>query len=349
MKNKIYLIILIMIIGVVGKCYGQLEIRIDNIRDSWVLGEDYLIKIHMKNTSDKVMKVIYSLESLDPTIRMDIEPKEGIKKERGLIIDRRPIKCPVASESVIGRYKPGWEHKEIIAISYFHILEKAGRYRIKLIYESKDYKRYSEIYEKIGNETIVTPISEVILGPVESNEIILEIKEPEGIDKQAYEEFKGYPRAYEKELLEKYPTSIYAGWVLLNYKGGAIVGGVFVRNDSAKKAILAAINLNSDEFKKWWHIDYPIQPYNVKETKDLMEKTELFVNAHSDFRFSGYLLAKAGFNALALSMYERACELFRRSLNLGWDLPQCDKKCMKPHIDGVEYALEILRENKICK
>lgn len=313
MKNKIYLIILIMIIGVVGKCYGQLEIRIDNVKDSWVLGEDYLIKIHMKNTSDKVMKVIYSLKSLD-SIRMDIEPKEGIKKERGLIIDRRSIKCPVASAKVIGRYEPGWEHKKIIAISYFHILEKAGRYRIKLIYESKDYKRYSEIYEKIGKETIVTPISEVILGPVESNEIILEIKEPEGIDKQAYEEFKGYPRAYGKELLEKYPTSTYAGWEL-KQRGPYpfLAGGKNLIDDlllpyNKRKGYQGSVDENDNS--KWIT---PEEKARIYETY-----AEQFLSFHADEDISLIIRMRLAMAKAVLHKWQEAYEAAEKSLSKEW-------------------------------
>jgi hypothetical protein len=39
----------------------------------------------------------------------------------------------------------------------------------------------------------------------------------------------------------------------------------------------------------------------MQKMKMLMSNLELFANAHPDFMFSGYLLARSGFNALVLS------------------------------------------------
>jgi hypothetical protein len=47
---------------------------------------------------------------------------------------------------------------------------------------------------------------------------IFEIKQPEGIDKEAYDYFGGCPLCNKDELLQKYPTSTYAGWALLGGK-----------------------------------------------------------------------------------------------------------------------------------
>ena len=58
--------------------------------------------------------------------------------------------------------------------------------------------------------------NEIWKGHVNSEWKAISIMEPSGLDKQAYEELSKAPLAHPKELLNKYPTSTYAGWVLLS-------------------------------------------------------------------------------------------------------------------------------------
>jgi len=80
-----------------------------------------------------------------------------------------------------------------------------------------------------------------------------------------------------------------------------------------------------------------------------MSNLELFANAHPDFMFSGYLLARSGFNALVLSEYKRACFMLDKSLKMPWGLAEFDKQRLKVHRDGTEWALGFLKENGLCK
>jgi hypothetical protein len=52
-------------------------------------------------------------------------------------------------------------------------------------------------------------------GEVRSEEVRIKILKPEGVDLQAYSYFKRCPRCDDKKLLERFPTSTYAGYALL--------------------------------------------------------------------------------------------------------------------------------------
>jgi len=223
----------------------------------------------------------------------------------------------------------GWEKILYYDLATECDLKKIGQYEL-------EYRIITSVYSEV---------------PALPSKIIIELQDPIGIDKQAYEELDKDPLGHPNELLEKYPTSTYAGWALINWKPE--LPGVFVVNESANYSIMAAINKNANEINKWWKLKIPLsegekEVDRTKMMRNLAEIIESFVNAHQDSQFSGYLTARAGFNLLGLAEFQKACYMLNKSLALGWDLPKCNKECMKHHIEGTKNALGILIKNKLC-
>ncbi len=133
---------------------------------------------------------------------------------------------------------------------------------------------------------------------LKSNNLKINIKKPMGEDLEAYkyaEEYmkKAYPKGYKKielcevatsdKILTHFPTSTYAGWVLLNLPHGG-----------------------------WGTKDNKY----VNEKKRYQELVEMFIEAHPEFPYAGYLAANAGYIALENNNYRSACKLFKNAIEL---------------------------------
>ena len=195
------------------------------------------------------------------------------------------------------------------------------------------------------------PENKAWVGTIKSNEIHIHVLAPTGVDLEAFKAFKGQPFAKKEDLLEKYPTSTYAGWVLKDWPE---VPGVFVKNESATKTIFAAIKRSEEDLHRYWRLDVPLpEDQKVRDRKVVMrqfvESCEAFVNAHSDISFSGWILARAGFNALGLGDFRTACVDLKRALELDWKLPGASKNAEPSYKEGTTYALELLQKHGHCK
>jgi len=298
------------------------KIFINEIDRNYIAGAPIIVKVKIKNISGAIQE--------EP-------PKEGVWLLKGKYCPSYEIDSevvPLLKEDKMNevhiKVNANWEKEIYYDLSRICLLNKAGLYEL-------EYKLISSVYKY-----------EI----AEAAKINIEISYPKGIDEEAYEEFKGFPLAYPEKILEKYPTSIYAGWALFTYQPD--LPGPVVKNESAKKALLAIINGNSLEIKKWWKIDIKNisnerEQKIAQNMKMLMSNLELFANAHPDFMFSGYLLARSGFNALVLSEYKRACFMLDKSLKMPWGLAEFDKQRLKVHRDGTEWALGFLKENGLFK
>ena len=76
--------------------------------------------------------------------------------------------------------------------------KKAGSYKI---YAEYDPFAYQMVSEEERRESIIL-----------SERVSLSVKSPTGIDLEAYNYFKGEPLSKPQELLQKFPTSTYAGY-----------------------------------------------------------------------------------------------------------------------------------------
>ncbi len=86
-----------------------------------------------------------------------------------------------------------------------------------------------------------------------------------------------------EELLTHFPTSTYAGWVLLKLPHAG-----------------------------WGTRD---KKYD-EEKKRYQELVEMFLEVHPDFPYAAYLAADAGYIALEYNNYKSACQLFKKAMEL---------------------------------
>ncbi len=135
-------------------------------------------------------------------------------------------------------------------------------------------------------------------GVIRSSEYTFQIKEPEGVDREIFDLWQRqnpesppclFPRNMEKELLDPkyilthFPTSTYAGWVLLKLPHAG-----------------------------WGTRD---KKYD-EEKKRYQELVEMFLEVHPDFPYAAYLAADAGYIALEYNNYKSACQLFKKAMEL---------------------------------
>jgi hypothetical protein len=153
-------------------------------------------------------------------------------------------------------------------------------------------------------------------------------------------------------LLNNYPTSTLTGWALLDYMPQG--AGVFVKNATADKAIMAAITRDPEGLDQYWRLNSPLrQGENFIDRPTVMKKVmqagEAFARSHPDFLFSGYVLAKAGFNALGIADYQSACRIFKDALELQWHAARGPDNALMPNKEGTENALVLLKKQGYCK
>lgn len=238
------------------------------------------------------------------------------------------------------RYPSDWVKKHDIDLADYCDLKSPGQY-------SLEYR-----YAKTDGSLLADPVT-----------VNFSIEAPMGEDKTAYDSYQACLKLAERkkgdswqqckrQLLSDHPTSIYSGWALKDSHFEAM--GTFGKNESATRAIMAVIKRNEEDLQKYWQFDSLAA--NDQKTRDrktamknLVEASESFVASHPDFSFSGWILARAGFNALGLSDFGSACVDLKRSLELAWELPGASKNAEPSGKEGVTYALELLKKHGYCK
>jgi len=80
-----------------------------------------------------------------------------------------------------------------------------------------------------------------------------------------------------------------------------------------------------------------------------IEKIEMFLKAHEDYPVGGYLMAKAGFNALGSGEFQKTCTMLEKSLKLRWGFTKQNEKQLERNKVGTESALHLLQEKGVCK
>ncbi|MCX7831130.1 MAG: hypothetical protein N2445_08785, partial [Acidobacteria bacterium] len=158
-----------------------------------------VINVQIKNISDK--KITFSQRTKEISLE--------IRDEGGKIVEQpleRRIMETSSLESKRIELEPNWKKDVDFTVTY---IDKVGKYKIKSVLNKK-----GPFYYRNEENRLVQ--FEAWEGKIESNECIVEVKSPEGIDRDAYNYFKGNPLSPDNtaELLQKYPTSTYAGYVL---------------------------------------------------------------------------------------------------------------------------------------
>ncbi len=298
MKIKIYLVLFILMFSL--DILAQLKIDISNVKDEWILGEPIKIRIYLKNESNDILKTYGPLiRFTSSSYKMHISPMEGVQKM--MIIEKFSEK----SINYIWEYKPFWEYRTETGL-FDYIINKPGLYNLKVIY---DARAEASAYLNKG----------VYLGPSESNEIQLKVKDPQGIDKEAYEYFKTYPLANPKELLEKYPASIYAGWILTNYLPTLSLSinpelllseALDIKPNRCLQHCPCNLEINNEGKKVIAYSDEIAMRYANVASK--------FLEAHPDFYVAGPIYARLGTALVILNRWQQAKESYEKALKASW-------------------------------
>jgi len=223
-----------------------------------------------------------------------------------------------------------------------------GTYQIKGIWDSRNQARGHKDYW-------------------ESEWITIELKAG-GEDKMLIEDFKekhpmikgkemigGYKcllmdLPYNKNLreyvLEKYPTSTYAGWVLYNFDIDWYTRGTCSICD---EKIIKDIN-EIGFFKALENLRNSKKEIERKEKREkTIEFLEKFIKEHPEFPFIGYYYATLADKYLIKGDIKKACENYKKSLELEWNLPRISKKETEIQKGYAEKAYGYLEKNGVCK
>jgi hypothetical protein len=143
-------------------------------------------------------------------------------------------------------------------------------------------------------------------GEVKSEEAHIQIVEPSGVDKAAYDYFKGSPLSKPQDLLAKFPTSTYAGYALADlYPILPAVG----RTAEETVAGLTAADFFKRFPKTYDHENPPPKGPWIPMDKAIKERAELlsnFLAAHPDFVQRDAIEEQLGFLYLALGRFQDA-------------------------------------------
>ncbi|OGF59582.1 MAG: hypothetical protein A2Y62_08795 [Candidatus Fischerbacteria bacterium RBG_13_37_8] len=336
MKFKIFFASLLILFSVMSS-YAQLKMELIPIEKVWLLGEPvYFAKAHLKNESNKILKTYYPLNYWDGTpMKLIIEPREGYVPLEPKQIDFTKL---------IFEYEPNWEMNVILWADII----KTGMYKAKIVYDATAISQISYV-------------PDALIGPIESNEVTFKVKEPVGIDKIAYDAFKKSKRniatigGMPHIMLEKYPTSIYAGWALRNYEPTLNLEFhaelLFQDAELIQKKDIK-INLNSCHYVI--DINAKTKEKKIRFCDEIassyINKASIFLKARSDFYYSNLLWTKLGVAYALLNRWQEAKEAFEKALSFPWDpLKLNNIELNTSRKNEVIKAVDLITKNKLAK
>ncbi|NLH11357.1 MAG: hypothetical protein GX464_08475 [Holophagae bacterium] len=121
-------------------------------------------------------------------------------------------------------------------------------------------------------------------GVLRSVPVRVVVKEPQGVDREAFEAYGGQPLELgQEELLVKFPTSTYSGYQLL-YASGLPHGplGLIRSRDDWERKIQRVMPSARDEIRAW-------RDKEEARARDQMTSVEVFLSAHPSFALGGWL------------------------------------------------------------
>jgi len=298
--RRIFLIIILASLVIYG---AEFEIKLEGYKDEYIIGEPINIcaEVEYKGEGKKTIAKGYN----GFKIEIVITDLEGNKIE-SKIKEESKI-CLINSFIEIER---GWKESKCEELTFGRALNKDEYYVYAYAGSKGPYYRKG----KDGNDLIKEDAWE---GKIETEKKKIRIVEPEGIDREAYEYFKGCPFCKKEQLLEKYPTSTYAGWVLRS--------------------------LPSVE----WTVR---REKYIKEIENYIELVKNFANVHPDFPLAGYLAYQAASYAMDLKDYNSACILYKISEKSEWvKMGALDENAIKKSKEDIKASIEKLKKEGRCK
>ena len=317
MKILFYLLINSIILG------SNIIIKVEIKKNEYIYYENISIKYKIINNSD--------INYFYPDARAYIIDEEGKEEIFGSYL-KRLRRMPLFIKG-----------REIKNGGIGGIMTKSGRYRIYVMIngeKAKDDNSYLKFKEKFKDQNF-----DILTEKIKSNEVEIEVKEPEGIDKEVYERYLKVDemrwKAYNSEnpifweLLEKYPSSRYSGRLAVE----KFVGCGLAKNcriSSKKEAYKSCKSL-----MKRGSTYYNKEPISKegKEAKNRKERTikvlEEIIKEHSDSIYKNYLLHRLSYEILHYGDYKKAKYYFEQILDLD---PKIDQ-----NKELIEEAREIIR------
>jgi len=183
---------------------GDLEIKLLLQGDAFIQGEPIIVTGRIENKADRPVKLAYGMEN-------GFQWTIAFKRVGG-----GPIVCPPLR--TLRDSKPFHTVKEIPpdGIEWKHETIQTrcpkgvelGEYIVYFqISATKPFLERDSRGNAIGGEIAAWS------GELAAEKRIT-ISEPQGIDREAYEHFEGYPLSHQDDLLNLYPTSVYSAYVL---------------------------------------------------------------------------------------------------------------------------------------
>ncbi len=215
------------------------------------------------------------------------------------------------------RYKADWKEEYVYDLVDFCKIKKAGLYSI-------EYR-----YMLIDGKDLAKPVS-----------IVIDIREPEGEDREAYKYFKGnIPLSGDKahELLTHFPTSTYAGWVFGS-------PGYSIEWQTGKQIIENMLMSKERKEKEGVFVD-------EDKAMEFIKFSEKFLNANPDHVNAGLIYFKKAIAHMVLNQWDEAYEAGIKSLGYEWPLwyysayPPTREKQRK----AIEEAIKEMEERGLVK
>ena len=172
---------------------------------TYILKEPILVKGIVENTSDKTVTIAYGEKGFKAGISM----KRADGKQRNDCMKPEYVDYMgyTSFEAV-----PGWK-KEINEDVSYGCKDDPGEFIVQFGVSSQGpYINYSSEPEEPRR---MEKEIDAWKGALSSEPVRITIEQPQGEDKKAYEYFKGEPLSKPTEILQNFPTSTYAGYVLV--------------------------------------------------------------------------------------------------------------------------------------
>jgi len=172
---------------------------------TYILKEPILVKGIVENTSDKTVTIAYGEKGFKAGISM----KRVDGKQRNDCM--QPVYVYYMGYTTI-EAAPGWK-KEINEDLSYSCKDDPGEFIVQFGVSSQGpYINYSSEPEEPRR---MEKEIDAWKGALSSEPVRITIDQPQGEDKKAYDYFKGEPLSKPAELLQKFSTSTYAGYILV--------------------------------------------------------------------------------------------------------------------------------------
>ncbi len=184
----------------------------------------------------------------------------------------------------------------------------------------------------------------------------INILEPQGEDRKAYEEFGSrllFDSKNWQAIRDKYPTSIYAGWILLHYPTSLSV------SLNPELLLEEAIKIKHQKIKRLEHCTAGIEVNDKGETiwiypdevsRRYVNVASKFIEVHPDFYGAGVIFTQLGTAYTILNQWQNAKDAYEKALKASWENYPEDKKEEANKIkEQVKAMINLLVERRLAK